>query len=321
MGVKWTFAFCGLALSLILSAMYFFVPETVYNQPEQESVELKRIVLSTLDRKDRLVMVEVMEVADGEPLEPKLPYRASLQIFNGRSSSQGFWKTVFRPFDLVFYPAVIYSTFVYGAFHTWLIVFTFLQATILTGPAYHLQPSQVGLTNLPSFIVGLLAIMFAGWFADWLARSISRRNRGIYEPEFRLLLMTPAVIFSTIGFVGFGFSVEQHAPLWQVLLFSTLYHIAIPFASAASHTYVVDCHQENVNQAFVVINFVKTLLTFLASLYVNEWLEKVGAKKIFVTLAIINLAVSMLTTPMYVYGKRFRGFVARREILNARIFR
>ena len=317
MALKWTFAFCGAFVGIVLLAMFFLVPETAYSRPRQEGIGLIDGNQTVPEQKHETV-VDIVELNLDKRPEQKLSYRARLRIFNGRLSGRSYWKTVIKPFSLCLYPAVLFSTVIYGSFHTWMVVFALVHAKVLTAAPYHLHPSQMGLTNLPSFGVGVLSIMFAGWIADWIARYMSRHGNGVYEPEFRLLLMVPAIIFSTVGFVGFGFCVEEHAPLWQVLLFSALYHVAIPFATAASHTYIVDCHQQNANEAFVLINFTKAVLTFSVSWYAEKWLDKAGAKKMFVTIGMINVMITIMTIPTYVYGKRFRSYVARTRVSKKR---
>lgn len=64
-------------------------------------------------------------------------------------------------------------------------------------------------------------------------------------------------------------------------------------------------------QAFVTMNFVKATLSFVMSDFVNSWFQESGAKSVFVTVAIMNLAVSGVSLPMYVFGKRLRSGIAR----------
>ena len=91
----------------------------------------------------------------------------------------------------------------------------------------------------------------------------------------------------------------------------SIHSFSVPFASTASLTYVIDCHPKDANQAFVTINFTKAVLTFIATTYANGVMAVIGPSKVFVAITIINLGVCALTVPAYVFGKRFRGLVAR----------
>jgi hypothetical protein len=140
---------------------------------------------------------------------------------------------------------------------------------------------------------------------------MARRNKGVFEPEFRLTLMIPATIFATIGFLGFGMSVQAGYPIVYPLVFMSIHSLSVPFASTASLTYVIDCHPKDANQAFVTINFTKAVFTFLATSYANGVMTNVGPGTVFNAITCINLGICALTIPAYVFGKRFRSYVSR----------
>lgn len=68
---------------------------------------------------------------------------------------------------------------------------------------------------------------------------MAKANRGIYEPEFRLVLMVVVVILGAVGFFGFGASVH-YATHWSgpVLTFG-LANMALAFASTCVFGYVL----------------------------------------------------------------------------------
>lgn len=292
-----TFGISALIFIPILFGMYFFVVETTFygarpdNQKEYEPEE-KSSAWSSYG-------------------EDKETYRQQLSLFRGRLSSESFWRNVWKPIPLITYPAVLFSTVVYGTYFTWLLTISVLSVSIFSAPPYSLGPAQIGLTNLPLLVVGLIGSPLSGWTADHIAKFMARRNNGIFEPEFRLTLMLPAVIFATIGFLGFGISAQRGDSIYQLVAFMSIHSFSVPFASTASLTYVIDCHPKDANQAFVTINFTKAVLTFVATTYANGVMASIGPSKVFVAITMINFGVCSLTIPAYVFGKRFRGLVAR----------
>ncbi|KAF1355810.1 MFS general substrate transporter [Lizonia empirigonia] len=295
--VEATFGISALIFIPILLGMYFFVVETTWNgvrpgsqkefEPEEKSSSLSEY---------------------GE--EPET-YRQQLVLFRGRLASDSFWQNVWKPVPLIAYPAVLFSTVVYGTYFTWLLTISVLSVSVFSAPPYSLGPAQVGLTNLPLLVVGLIGSPLSGFAADSIAKFMARRNKDVFEPEFRLTLMLPAVIFATIGFLGFGISAQRGASIYQLIAFMSIHSFSVPFASTASLTYVIDCHPKDANQAFVTINFTKAVLTFIATTYANGVMAKIGPSKLFVAITMINFGVCALTIPAYVFGKRFRGLVAR----------
>jgi hypothetical protein len=263
--------------------------------------------------------VELIENVGEEPPVPttKKPYIQRLKLVSGTFSQDPFIKLLFKPIPLLLFPAVLYSTVVNGFHLASLIGMGLLSINILKDKPYSLDPAQLGMTSIPHLIVAFIFSPMSGFLADWLAKFMARKNGGIFEPEFRLLLMIIAVPISTASFIGFGIVAQNKAPLPWILFFSTLQGVSVPFASQAALTYVLDCHPRDSNPAFVAIHFAKTLFAFAATSTVSDWLERSGPKSVFYTLAAVNLIVSSLTFPAYIFGKRFRSYIARSKIAQA----
>ena len=146
-------------------------------------------------------------------------------------------------------------------------------------PPYNLNPAQVGLTNISLLLVVLVVLVgspLSGWLADTTAKVMGRHNKGVFEPEFRLTLVLIAVSLSTAGFLGFGMSIEQKQPLAWLLVSALLHVLSVGFATQASFMYVVDCRPSDDNQAFVTINFAKSVFTFLTITYASGLYARVG---------------------------------------------
>jgi hypothetical protein len=48
----------------------------------------------------------------------------------------------------------------------------------------------------------LLGFLVVGGLADWSAKFMTRHNHGIYEPEFRIVLVIPQLIIGSAGAFG-----------------------------------------------------------------------------------------------------------------------
>jgi len=276
--------------------MYFFVPETVYKPPLRET--------EVIFDKASLHIYEIVLP------ELKKTHSQRLTIFQGRISPVSFWRMAFKPLPLITFPAVVFSAFTYSFYAAGLTLIALLQDTIFSAPPYNLTASQIGLTNLPLFGVGLVGTLISGYCADFVVSFVTKHNNGVYEPEFRLILMFVAAFLSTIAYVGFGFSVAAGMIIYIPIAFLGVQTFAVPFATSAVFTYVMDCHPSHAAQAFVTMNFVKALLSLVMSNFVNSWFETSGAKVVFVVVAIANLGVSVVSIPMYIFGKRLRSVVS-----------
>ena len=68
-----------------------------------------------------------------------------------------------------------------------------------------------GLTNLGSLLGDVLAILVTGPPSDWAIVWMSQRNRGIYEPEYRLVFML-CMLVGVFGYVGWAVGSDHHIP-------------------------------------------------------------------------------------------------------------
>ncbi|KAH6681581.1 major facilitator superfamily domain-containing protein [Halenospora varia] len=303
LGFKFTFGICALIYAGIIPAMYFFVPETFYKPKERET--------EVIFDKSSLHVYEIV-----------LPERRNSgsqrrKIFQGRVSNVSFWRMAVKPVPLITFPAVIFSAFTYTFYAAGLTLIALLQDTIFSAAPYNLSSSAIGLTNLPLFAVGLVGTLISGYCADFVVQFMTRHNNGVYEPEFRLVLMFVAATLSTVAYVGFGYSVSAGANIVIPIAFLGVQTFAVPFATSSMFTYVMDCHASHAAQAFVTMNFIKAALSFVMSKFVNGWFVQVGAKNVFMTVAIANLAVSAFSIPMYIFGKRIRSVIARSDFHNS----
>lgn len=74
---------------------------------------------------------------------------------------------------------------------------------------------------------------------DWICLKLAQRNKGVYEPEFRLVLMIVVVILGTVGFYGFGATIHYQTHWSGPVLTYGLANMALAFASTCVFGYVL----------------------------------------------------------------------------------
>jgi len=75
---------------------------------------------------------------------------------------------------------------------------------------------------------------------------MTQRNGGIYEPEFRIVLVIPQLIFGCAGLYGFGItaaSLGKYSYIWPIFFFG-LEVMGMVIGAVASALYIVDAHRE-----------------------------------------------------------------------------
>ncbi|VUC30627.1 unnamed protein product [Clonostachys rosea] len=84
---------------------------------------------------------------------------------------------------------------------------------------------------------------------------LALRNSGVYEPEFRLLVMVPAFIATGVGGFGLGMSISQGMSIWICAVFLGILNFAVGVGCTGIITYTNDVCRENAGNAFGITMF------------------------------------------------------------------
>ena len=246
---------------------------------------------------------------------PPKTYGQTLKPWNGRLTKTSWLKVSIRPFILFTYPSVLWSALVYSLSVGWLIVLSESMTSIFRNKAsYNFSALGTGLVYLSPFIGGILGTAVAGKVSDIIVRFMARRNGGVYEPEFRLVMAVPVAIATAIGLMGFGWSAQER-DLWIVpTVFFGIISFGCSLGSTTAITFCVDSYRQYAGEALVTLNFSKNIFHGLVfSLFFPTWLEDDGPKEVFLAIGGIQIVCLLTTIPMYIYGKRARMETVRRN--------
>ncbi|KAI5208700.1 MFS general substrate transporter [Aureobasidium subglaciale] len=249
---------------------------------------------------------------------PPKSFVETLKPYAGRLSQDHWGKVALRPFILFAYPAILWSSLVYALSVGWLIVLSESVSVIYENrETYHFTSLQVGLVYISPFIGGILGTAVAGRFSDVIVRYMSRKNDGIYEPEFRLVMAIPVTLSTVIGLMGYGWSVSERDAWIVPTVFFGIISFGCCVGSTTAITFAVDSYRQYAGEALVTLNFSKNIFHGLVfSLFFNHWLEADGAKPVFLALGGIQLGCLLFTIPMYIYGKRARMWTVRKNLME-----
>lgn len=250
--------------------------------------------------------------------QPHRSMTQQLKPFHGRLNGDKWFKVALRPFILFAYPAVLWSSVVYACSVGWLIVVSETLAIIFRDPTiYDFTALQTGLIYISPFVGGILGTAVAGKISDIIVKFMSRRNGGLYEPEFRLVMAIPITISTCIGLMGFGWSAQMQDHWIVPTLMFGIMSFGCSLGSTTSITFCVDSYRQYAGEALVTLNFSKNVLHGLVfSLFVTHWMEDEGPKMMFIWIGIIQLLLMLFSIPMYIYGKRARMWTVRMNLME-----
>jgi hypothetical protein len=119
------------------------------------------------------------------------------------------------PWKLCLFPIVEFSAFVVSWSASSFLTLNLTQSQAFAAPPYSFSSTKIGFFNFAIFIGALIGLVTAGPLSDTVAARLTKRNRGIREPEMRLLAMIPYVIIMIIGNVVVAIGYER-AWDWKV---------------------------------------------------------------------------------------------------------
>ncbi|CUM66269.1 uncharacterized protein PRCAT00003930001 [Priceomyces carsonii] len=255
-------------------------------------------------------------VNTNHPAESKKTFIQDISLHSGRHTKDSWWMVALRPFFLYTYPSVLFGSLIYSLAVVWLIVISETISEIFRGEGYNYDQKTVGLFYISPFCFGILGSLSAGLISDRASRYMVSKNGGIYEPEFRLIMIIPSTFFITIGLMGFGWS-SHIKDLWigPILFFGSV-SFGCSMASTTAITFAIDSYRVFAAESLVSFNFLKNLLGFIFSLFNTNFFHARGGKTTFITYGAVQLFISLFAIPLYIYGKRIRSWTDEKELLR-----
>lgn len=257
-GWQWTFYFVAIFTGVLFPFVIFFVPETAYNRMDSLNTDFN--VGSTTQANgnsekhsfENTVLSESSDNSRGELsksqaadtiIPQKVSFARSLLPFNGRKTDESLLKLILRPLPLFFHPAIFWACLIQGAMIGWTVMIGIVLAAIFLGPPLWFNEVKTGYMYTGPFIGAILGFIVAGLLSDWSTKLMIRRNKGVYEPEFRILLVIPQLIFGCAGLYGFGIT-SNHVTHWFLPdFFFALEVMGMVIGAVASALYIVDAHR------------------------------------------------------------------------------
>ncbi|KAI0602523.1 major facilitator superfamily domain-containing protein [Biscogniauxia sp. FL1348] len=294
-----------------------------FNSPEARRNQHNTNALNSDVESEKVPISNLAAVTKGQTYThalrqaPPKSFVQQLRIHHGRLNHDRWWKAAIRPLILFSYPSVLWSAAIYSCSIGWLIVISESVAIIFREGTYQFSALATGLVYISPFIGGVLGTAVAGKVSDIIVKAMARRNGGLYEPEFRLVMAAPVAITTVIGLMGFGWSASVNDAWIVPTVFFGIVSFGCSLGSTTAITFCVDSYRQYAGEALVTLNFSKNIFHGLVfSLFVTEWLTHDGSKTVYIWIGIIQLIVLLFTIPMYIYGKRARMWTVRMNFME-----
>ncbi|RPA91821.1 MFS general substrate transporter [Choiromyces venosus 120613-1] len=248
--------------------------------------------------------------------EKRKTWVQELRVYNGRFSDESFFKLIFAPFALFLYPATLWAFSLQGTFITWTIAVAVVLAQMFAGPPTNFGPAELGYMYTAPFIGALAGYFLGAFVSDLSAKWMARKNNNTYEPEFRILLIIPVVIFGLPGLYAYGHVADLHLHwIFPSVLYGFL-AFAVVVSCTVTFSYILDAHRDIAVEMMVSVLLLKNFFAFGCTYFLVDWVATDGPARVFDILGAIQTAACVLSIPMYILGKAQRDLMARHNLLK-----
>ncbi|KAF1963084.1 MFS general substrate transporter [Byssothecium circinans] len=329
LGWRYLFHILNAFVALECILLFLFVPETTYVRDHRYDIdelandnltglaEVEKRHAATGDTKDGddgMLKVET-STSNSPVVRPKKTFVQELAIFNGTYSDDNLLQLVIAPLAVCTNLAVLWFTVVTGGLTAFFVAQSYIMAQTFMAPPYLLSAAGVGYLSVGPFLGGLLGSIFLGAILDPLIKWCAKNNGGIYEPEYRLLGMIPS-IFAGIGLVVFGYMCENGYSYYATATFHGMDLFGIACAAIACSAYAIDAFRDMSSEIFIINMVFKNLLFYGFSYFVNDWAAASGPAVMFYVFGGIAFAMVLTAIPFFFWGKRYRSFWHRHNLLE-----
>ncbi|ORY17945.1 major facilitator superfamily domain-containing protein [Clohesyomyces aquaticus] len=295
-----------------LLGVVLFMPESQFKRMEVTPTGIASS--EDVDVKDKAGGERVTQIStNGATRTKKRGFVQELRPLTGVTyNEEGVFKLLGEIFVHFLNPAVLWVMLVSAVLVSFFVGTAYTLAQIFSPPPYHLTVSQNGFFFTGALIGGILGIS-AGPICDFVARLFARRNRGVYEPEFRIPVCVLAVIMFAVGWFTFMWAVGQKKR--EMVYLCSFCYGAVCFATSVASTsgglYILDAFKAHSTQIFILQMMIKNFLFYAFSTFINDWMAKEGPSHMCKVFGIVTLCGFTTCVPMYIFGKVNRVWVHR----------
>lgn len=313
LGWHYLFHILNACVGLQLLLVFFFVPETCFIR---DPVLTKVLHTQAQGEKNESSKTEIYNADDSNAQQvPKKTFWQKLAIFTGTYTDESLIRLIIAPFVSCLNIAALWTVVITGAVTSFYVAIAFVIAQLFSPPPYNLSPAGVGYMSLGPFIGGAVGYVLVGALMDPLTIWLSKRNGGVYEAEFRLPLVSVGVLCGA-GLIAFGALSESQGSIYAICFTWGFALFGIAFIIGPCSAYAIDAYRSISDEIFIVNIMFKNFLFYGYSYFVNNWTAASGPGPVFYTFGGISFGLVASTLIVYVFGKRYRAFWSRHNIME-----
>lgn len=328
LGWRWAFWLMAITFGVVLLFTICFFPETTFDRAESAATTKvphpqKTPSSSTFDviSDEKSPSPPSTSARDPEPHgsinDAYLPWTQTLCLshFKIRNQSQ-ILRNLATPFLILRSPAVLWACAMWSVVFSWLILQSAVAQQIFGAAPYNMSSIEIGVfIGVAPLIGSVIGTVFGGFASDLSSKWMAARNDGIYEPEFRLVIMIPFIITWVVGIFGLGIALDREASSIVCGVFLAILGCAVGVGCTGIVAYSNDVCQNCAGESFGIAMLIKSAFAFGLTFMLNDYYATNGPKIFMFTWGSLTVGVTLFTVPLYIFGKKSRSWCARKGIM------
>lgn len=204
------------------------------------------------------------------------------------------------------FPAILYVAFTWGSQLAWFSMINTTSAAYFPAAPYNFTTIGVGLLNLPAFIGATVASIYTAFVSDKSILWLAKRNKGVYEPEFRLYAAIFPALASGVGVVLYGLSLTHGMPWIIPAVGIAIFGFGFVGITHGVLTFLLDGYGDVAGDALVGVAFVRNICATAIVFAATPWINELGMYNLFVCIGCLAFFFAGLTIPIIYFGKSLR---------------
>ncbi|CEI68314.1 hypothetical protein FVEN_g5516 [Fusarium venenatum] len=304
----------GLALSAAcLVGVIFFVPETLYTRNAPiEGVTQESDKQAQFGNNEHVEDKNNTTVGERQTTKP-FTYVQSLGFIKPHGS---LLKQFIQPWRTLALPGTWVVMLHYAGLVGGIVSISTIGPQIVASPPY-LWKANAGLINIGALIGGIVGYIYTHMLADGqLVKKASKKRHGVAEAEDRLPTLFFPLFVATGGLLVFGFCAQHPGGnMWIGLQFGYgMLTFGLMQVPSVGFNYLIDSYHSLAADCFTMVTILRAIIAFAWTFFVADWIHQKGPAEPFGIFGLLLGIFSLLTVPLWMFGKRMRIATAERVL-------
>jgi hypothetical protein len=126
--------------------------------------------------------------------------------------------------------------------------------------------------------------------------------------------MVPTAVACSFGMFFFGYTLAHGSPAALCAFLQGVMMVGVLIGIFSTLSYGLDSFRHQSNEIFVMNMLFKNFMFYGLSNFANNWVADSGPEQIMFVFGGTSLFLCVLAIPVYMFGKRLRGWWARHDL-------